>query len=60
MGILSAVRNDVEDLIKLGYNNESISKSVGIDLYIIEYMTKYIRKQYKQNKNKLKMKDNKR
>lgn len=60
MGILSAVRNDVEDLIKLGYNNESISKSVGIDLCVIEYMTKYIRKQYKQNKNNLKMKDNKR
>jgi hypothetical protein len=45
MGILSAVKMDVEELIHAGYPDEYISKSVGIDLSVIQYIIKYIRQE---------------
>ena len=45
MGILSVVKTDVEKLVKEGCSNEYISKSVGYDLNIIEYIVSYIRKE---------------
>lgn len=58
MGILSVVKNDVEDLINYGYDNFYISKSVGMELPTIEHIIKYVREQQKQD-NKIKKLNNK-
>lgn len=42
MGILSVVKSDVEELVKGGFDKEYISKSVGIELSLIEYIMKYM------------------
>lgn len=52
MGILSVIKNDVEDLIYYGYDNYYISKSVGMELPTIEHIIKYTREKQKQD-NKL-------
>lgn len=45
MGILSVVKSDVEELVHAGYPDEYISKSIGMDLSLIEYIIKYIRQE---------------
>lgn len=52
MGILSVVKTDVEELVQAGYPDDYISKSVGIDLSVIEYIIAYIRKQEKDKSPK--------
>ncbi len=46
MGILTPISGDVEQLIQAGYDDFYISKSVGIDISVIEYIIKYFRKQH--------------
>lgn len=43
MGILSVVKEDVEQLVKYGLNDREIEKSVGIELSSIGYLIKYFR-----------------
>lgn len=43
MGILSVVKEDVEQLVKYGLNDMEIEKSVGIELSSIGYLIKYFR-----------------
>lgn len=45
MGILSVIRSDVEELVKAGYPNDYISKSVGLDISMINYIVNYVTKQ---------------
>jgi hypothetical protein len=42
LGILSVVKSDVEELIKSGFDKNYISKSVGIELSMIEHIVKYV------------------
>lgn len=44
MGIMSSVYQDIEELISVGYNDEDIARSVGMDLKLIKYVIEYIRK----------------
>lgn len=44
MGILSVVRDDIVELVKVGFTDKEIEKSVGIDLGIIGSLIEYIRK----------------
>lgn len=43
MGILSVVKEDVEQLVKYGLNDKEIEKSIGIELSSIGYLIKYFR-----------------
>lgn len=43
MGILSSIRLDVEDLVKEGYPDDYIAKSVGIDKTILQHIIDYVR-----------------
>jgi hypothetical protein len=58
MGILSVIKTDVEDLVQAGYPDEYISKSVGMDLSIIQYIIQQVRKQEKEKAPKINSKDN--
>ena len=44
MGILSVVRDDIVELVKVGFTDKEIEKSVGMDLGIIGSLIEYIRK----------------
>lgn len=57
MGILSAVRNDVEDLVKEGFTDQYIAKSVGIESNVLKYMINFFREQQVKNFNKINTKD---
>jgi hypothetical protein len=59
MGILSVIKTDVEELVHAGYPDEYISKSVGIDLNMIEYIIQYIRQQEKEKSPRINNKDSK-
>lgn len=43
MGILKAVSVDIEDLVKMGYTDTEISKSVGLDKNVIQYIIDHFR-----------------
>lgn len=45
MGILSVIKSDVEQLVKQGYDNNYISKSVGVEQSLIDYIIRYIGKE---------------
>lgn len=51
MGILSVVKEDVEQLVKIGFNDKEIEKSIGIDLSSIGYLIKYFRETVSSEKN---------
>jgi len=51
MGILSVVKEDVEQLVKIGFNDKEIEKSVGIDLSSIGYLIKHFRETVSSEKN---------
>lgn len=57
MGILSAVKNDVEDLVKEGFTDQYITKSVGIESSVLKYMINFFREQQVKNSNKINNKD---
>lgn len=57
MGILSAVKNDVEDLVKEGFTDQYITKSVGIESNVLKYMINFFREQQVKNSNKINNKD---
>mgnify|MGYP006286340731 CR=1 FL=1 len=57
MGILSVVKSDVEELVKNGYDNDYISKSVGIELSLIEHIIKYVTEQNTDKTIKINNKD---
>ena len=52
MGILSVVRDDIVELVKSGFSDREIEKSVGIDLRVIENIIHYIRKDLSIDSNK--------
>lgn len=60
MGILSVIKTDVEQLVKEGCSNEYISKSVGYDLNMIEYIVSYVKKELSSSKELNKKKETKR
>lgn len=49
MGILSVVKTDVEELVKGGFSNEYISRSVGVEKSIIDYIVNYVKPQAKNS-----------
>lgn len=57
MGILSAVKNDVEDLVREGFTDQYITKSVGIESNVLKYMINFFREQQVKNSNKINTKD---
>ena len=52
MGILSVVRDDIVELVKSGFSDQEIEKSVGIDLRVIGNIIDYIRKDLSMDYNK--------
>lgn len=58
MGILSVVKDDVEQLVNEGFSNEYIFKSVGMDKSIIEYIINYVKDQQNKNSTKINNRDN--
>lgn len=60
MGILSVIKSDVEELVKSGYPDFYISKSVGVDPSILKSIINYVRSQQEVDKyNKISNKDSK-
>lgn len=57
MGILSVVKTDVEELVKSGYDDNYISKAVGLDLNVIGYIINYVKEQNKDNSIKINNRD---
>jgi hypothetical protein len=57
LGILSVVRSDVEELVKEGFSNDYISKSVGIERNVIEYIIRYVREQQTKKSPRINNKD---
>lgn len=58
MGILTVISTDIESLVKEGFPDEYIAKSVDMDLSLIEYIINHFRKQYsKENKSPPKIKN---
>jgi len=53
MSILSVVRDDIVELVKSGFSDKEIEKSVGMDLGIIENIIEYIRKDLGIEKQKI-------
>jgi len=54
VGIFSAIAIDIEELVLNGYNDEYISKSVGVELILIQPIVSYFR-----NKHNIKFDRNK-
>lgn len=59
MGILSVVKEDVEQLVKFGFNDKEIEKSVGIELSSIGYLIKYFRENVVDSEKNINTKVNK-
>jgi hypothetical protein len=48
MGIMRVVSEDIENLVKMGYTDKEISKSVDMDKSVIQHIIDYCRKQCQQ------------
>lgn len=46
MSILSCISTDVEKLVKAGFTDKEISKSVDVDLTIIQSIINFFRQKY--------------
>ena len=57
LGILSVVKSDVEELLKGGFSNEYISKSVGIDRNMIDYIVSVIKEPERKKSPKINTKE---
>lgn len=52
MGIMSALTQDIKELVEYGYDDEYIARAVDMDLNVIEYFVNYFRKEIEKSKPK--------